>query len=99
MRPPGPLALHSPGLVQHPDFHALAFFSRSLERCGWTKTSPDVSRFPPPSTTRRLHHHARERPQALALRGEVTGACSRDHVTALALAAAVPPTLAPGLAP
>lgn len=61
---------------------------RSLERCGWTKTSPDVSRLPPPPTTR--CHHARGHPQALALRGEVTGAQSRDHVTALALATAVP---------
>lgn len=70
---------------------------RSLERCGWTKTSPDVSRCPPPTTT--CCHHARERSQALAFRGEVTGARSRDHVTALALATAVPPTLAPGPAP
>lgn len=70
---------------------------RSLERCGWTKTSPDVSRFPPPPTAR--CQHAREHPQALALRGEVTGAPSRDHVTALALATAVPPTLALGPAP
>lgn len=72
-------------------------FHRSLERCGWIKTSPNVNRLPPPLTT--LCHHAREHPQALALKGEVTGAQSRDHVTALALATAVPPTLAPGLAP
>jgi hypothetical protein len=72
-------------------------FSRSLERRGWTKISPDVSRLPPPPTT--CCYHAREGPQALAFRGEVTGAQSRDHVTALALATAVPPTLAPGPAP
>lgn len=72
-------------------------FSRSLERCGWIKTFPNVNRLPPPLTT--LCHHAREHPQTLALKGEVTGAQSRDHVTALALATAVPPTLAPGLAP
>lgn len=71
-------------------------FVRSLEGCGWTKTSLDVSRFPPPTT---YCHHAREHPQALAFREEVTGAQSRDHVTALALATAVPPTLAPGPAP
>ncbi|OWK15941.1 hypothetical protein Celaphus_00004418 [Cervus elaphus hippelaphus] len=70
---------------------------RSLERRGWIKTSPDVSRCPLPCITH--CHYAREHPQALALRVEVTGARSRDHVTALALATAVPPTLAPGPAP
>lgn len=74
-----------------------ASFCRSLERRGWTKTSPNVSRLPPPLTT--CCHHAREHPQALALRGEIAGVQNRDHVTALALATAVPPTLAPGLAP
>lgn len=98
MRPPYPLQptlldSFGPCLLSDP----FASFSRSLERRGWTKTSPHVSRLPPPLTTH--CHHARERPQALALRGELTGAQSRDHVTALALATAVPPTLAPGLAP
>lgn len=86
-------ASSSPFILSDP----LASCSRNLERCGWTKTSPDVSKFPPPPTT--YCHHARQRPQALAFRGEVTGTQSRDHVTALALATAVPLTLAPGPAP
>lgn len=50
-----------------------------------------------PTTTR--YHHAGEHPQALAFREAVKGARNRDHVTALALATAVSPTLASGLAP
>lgn len=90
----GPQPIFAMTILFHDNFSPctpsdpFAFFSRSLERCGWTKTSPDVSRLPPPPTTR--CHHARGHLQALALRGEVTRAQSRDHVTALALATAVP---------
>ena len=69
----------------------------SLQRCGWTKTSPSVSRCPPPPITH--CHHAREHPQALALRGEVTRAQSGDHVTGAGPHYCHPPTLAQGLAP